>query len=215
MMPARVIAAAAALVCVLPTGCSAKEPNGRPAPGRAVPTDATANRHIDASANPMTTTCEDARVAIEVRRFIGWRGLPATCSPTDLFGGLDEQHWGTRRLGKVSARQRLLELPGYQRPLLSVRDDVVVLFDGAYPDLEGGWDALRADLGEPDTRLDYRDGTITIAASEWVYATRGITVFVSSDVSRVYHVAVFTPTTLDVYLERLRPNYAETRLPRR
>lgn len=214
--PRTLVAPAAALAVSFAMGCSASEPNGRPASAHAASGDATVGRDIDAKATTMTTsTCEDARRAIEARRFIGWRGLPEACSPADLFGIPTDEHWGTRRLGKVSARQRLLDVTGYHRPLLSVREDVVVLFDGAYPELDGGWDALRADLGDPEAKLDYRDGTITIAASEWVYPARGIAVFVSSDASRVYHVAVFAPTTLDAYQERLRPNYAETRLPRR
>jgi hypothetical protein len=204
--------------------CSANESNGGAmrAPGRAdsaaaaVTLDASPARRPDAGARTMTeTTCEDARRAIEARKFVGWRGLPAGCSPADLFGIAADDEWGTRRLGGQSAQQRLLDVAGYHRPLLTVRDGVVVLFDGAYPELDGGWEALHADLGDPVSRLDYQDGTIVVAAGEWVYPDRGIAVYLSSDASKVYHVAVFAPTTLETYQDRLRPAYGTKRVPRR
>lgn len=58
-------------------------------------------------------TCAEARTAIETRRFVG----------------------PERTLGGVPTRWRILETPGYYRPIVSVRDGVVVLFDGMNPEL--------------------------------------------------------------------------------
>lgn len=207
------------------SACSAGESNGGATSTRALHvdsggaklgSDSSPPRAIDAGVTTMTKmTCDEARRAIEARQYVGWRGLPDACSAADLFGIPADDEWGTRRLGSESARQRLLDIEGYHRPLLSVRNDAVVLFDGAYPKLEGGWDALRADLGDPVERLDYQDGTIVVTGGERVYPDRGIAVFVSSDASEIYHVAVFAPTTIDVYKDRLRPSYAEKRVPHR
>lgn len=52
--------------------------------------------------------------------------------------------WGQRRLGAslATARSRLLDLGGYYRPMASVRDGVVILFDAMNPVLDAGWPAL-------------------------------------------------------------------------
>jgi hypothetical protein len=163
----------------------------------------------------MTMTCDDAKQAIEARRFVGWTGLPATCTAQEMFGILPDAEYGHRRLGTATAGMRLLDLPGYYRPLVSVRDGVVVLFDGTNPELEGGWAALSADLGEPEAKEDFTHGTIERPGGEWIYAARGITVFVRSDTTVAVHVAVYAPTTVSDYLARLRPHLGKTPLPRR
>jgi len=70
--------------------------------------------------------------------------------------------FGFRKLGTREARQHLLELPGYYRPLVTVRDDVVVLFDGTNPALDPGLPALLQDLGEPAAKEDFDHGTYKI-----------------------------------------------------
>ena len=71
-----------------------------------------------------------------------------------------------------------------------------------------------ADLGEPDERHDYTFGTLAVDDGEWVYAARGITVFVNTDPDRVLHVALYAPTTATDYAERLRPHLAKRLRPR-
>jgi len=151
-------------------------------------------------------TCEDARRAIEARQFAGWRGLPVGCTAAELFGIPPDAEFGYRKLGTREARQHLLELPGYYRPLVTVRDSVVVLFDGTNPALDTGLPALLMDLGEPAAKEDFDHGTYKIPAGEWIYPDRGITVFVQTDGSAIMHVAVYAPTTLATYLDELRPD---------
>lgn len=173
--------------------------------------DAAADAASAGGDSTMTTTCETARHAIAQRRFLGWRGLPAGCDPTALVGvGFDET-WGLRKLGDKfqPARMRLLEWPGYYRPLVSVRDGVVVMIDGTNPELDGGWAALAADLGAPEATRDFVHGTTPMAGGEHIYASRGITVFVNPDNQFVVHVAVYPATTVADYLERLRPSLSK------
>jgi hypothetical protein len=164
------------------------------------------------------TDAAEIRTAIERRAFAGWRGLAQALAPRDLFPELEVvEHWGRRSLGDefAPADFTVLELPGYYRPTISVRDDVVLLFDGMNPELEDGLGPLSAELGEPAALLDYGHGTLPVKAGEWPYPERGITLFVNTTADRVLHIALYAPTTLDVYLRRLRPHLSKKRRPLR
>lgn len=158
-------------------------------------------------------TCESARRAIEARQFVGWRGLPVGCRAEELTGVPFDDAWGMRRLGDQlePARMRLLEVGGYYRPLATVRDGAVVMFDGTNPVLDGGLAALDADLGAPEASRDFVYGTTPMAGGERIYATRGITLFVNPENQFVVHVAVYAPTTVADYLARLRPSLTKSR----
>lgn len=161
----------------------------------------------------MSTGCEDARRAIEEIRFVGWRGLPAGCAPEALVGLALDERWGRRTLGseELPARMHLLELAGYYRPLVSVREGSVVLFDGRNPALVDGWPALEADLGAPERTQDFVHGTVPMRAGERIHATRGITIYLNPENQMVVHLAVYVPTTADDYLSRLRPELEKQR----
>lgn len=169
----------------------------------------------DAAMTP--STCDTARRAIEARRFIGWQGLPPACTPDQLVGVAFDETWGLRKLGDrfEPTRMRLLELAGYYRPLVNVRDGAVVMVDGYNPELDGGWPALASDLGTPEASRDFVHGTTPMAAGEHIHAARGITVWVNPDNQFVVHVAVYAPTTVDDYLARLRPSLSKQPTPRR
>ncbi|MBL8622200.1 MAG: hypothetical protein JNK64_12880 [Myxococcales bacterium] len=192
----------------LAAACAPSEHHGKGATA-APRADAAADAAAAGGDSTMTTTtCESARQAVASRRFIGWRGLPAGCDPSALVGVGFDDTWGMRKLGDrfQPARMRLLEWPGYYRPLVSVRDGAVVMIDGTNPELDGGWAALAADLGAPEATRDFVHGTTPMGGGERVYASRGITVFVNPDNDFVVHVAVYPPTTVADYLERLRPS---------
>jgi len=151
-------------------------------------------------------TCEEAKQAIEARRFVGWRGLPAGCKPDVMFGEkFDEKEWPMRRLGKKSTHWLQVDVPGYYSPTVSVRANVVVLFDGMNPELDGGWAPLAADLGQPEAKLDWYRDTLLMKGGEWVYPARGITIFGRAAGDAALHVAVYAPTTLAEYEKSLRP----------
>ena len=155
-------------------------------------------------------TCDDAKAAIEARRFVGWTGLPEGCSPDTLFGvEFDANEWGERILGKVATRWWELEIRGYYQPVVSVRDGVVVLFDGMNPELDSGWAPLAQDLGEPETKLEWLDSGVATPGGEWVYPARGITVFLDTETNTPRHLAVYPPTTLTEYRDTLRPRFGK------
>lgn len=155
-----------------------------------------------------STPCDAAKQQIERRHFIGWRGLPASCTSDALFGVVFDETWGAGKLGAdfEPVRQRVLELAGYYRPMAYVRDGHVVAFDGMNPELDADWSALSKDLGEPDVKLDWVHGTTPMPAGERVYAQKGITVFLNPSNDFVVYVMVYAPTTVEQYTKLLRPS---------
>ena len=158
--------------------------------------------------------CTKARLAIKQRNFIGWQGLPAICHAIDLFPGLptDLKDMPVRHLGE-SFRPTifvLLSLEGYYRPMASFDGDQLVLFDGMGPELADGFAPLKADVGEPAAKFNWFFGTVKIQAGEWAYPERGITVFLNTTADTVLHIALYQPTTLNSYVETLRPPLRKT-----
>jgi hypothetical protein len=100
----------------------------------------------------------------------------------------------------------VVELPGYDRPHVNLRDGALVLFD-ARPELDAA--ALLADLGEPEAKLDAYFGTLKRPEGEWVWASRGIAIWKSGD--SVFHLALFTPTSVENYKATLSPDLRKRR----
>jgi hypothetical protein len=131
-----------------------------------------------------------------------------------MFGEpFDADEWPTRLLGKRDTPWLLVDVPGYYRPTVSVRDGVVVMFDGMNPELDGGWEPLAADLGEPEAKLDWMRDTLPMKGGEWVYPARGITIFGRAAGNAALHVAVYPPTTLAEYEASLRLDLGTTLRP--
>ncbi len=163
----------------------------------------------------MHWACEDARLTIERRHFVGWRGLPPDCTPEALFGVALDDGWGEQQLGAdfEPARTRLLEIDGYYRPMAYVRDGRVAMFAGMNPELETSWKELSDDLGPPEAVLNWTHATTEMEGGERVYARRGITVFINPHNDFVVHLSLYLPTSADVYVRRLRKNYGKRPLP--
>ena len=166
----------------------------------------------------MTGECADARDRITRVELVRWPGLPSGCRPSELFPELsdDTSQWAVRPLGGEYERAAfaVVDLPGYYRPTVSVRDGAVVMFDGMNPRLAGGLEPLVSDLGDPEARLDYRHGTLSVERGEWVYPSRGATLFVNTTADAALHVALFRPMTCEQYLRLLRPHLGKTLRPR-
>ena len=159
-------------------------------------------------------TCASARAAIETRELKGWTGLPAGCSSDELFGvPFDEASWGLLPLGEAHqpSRTRLLELGGYYRPIARVRDAKVVMFDAMNPSLSMDWAALAPTLGAADAIEDFTFSGVVMPRGEHIYASRGITVFVNPENQRIVYVALYAPTSVDVYRRSLRPDLDKQR----
>jgi hypothetical protein len=174
--------------------------------------DDTVTDHTIPSPHP----CAAARAAIEQRDFSGWRGLP-DCSPATLFDQrIDDLADRPRR--SLGRRHRsvpfvLLDLAGYYRPMASVANGKMVLFDGMNPELGDKLAPLLTELGAPDASLDWDYGTLSIPDRELVFAKRGITIFLNTNRDRALHIALYAATTVESYLESLRPTLLKKRRP--
>jgi len=100
----------------------------------------------------------------------------------------------------------LLEISGYDRAMVYVRNGAVALFDGMNPSLDGGWQALSDDLGAPEATLDWIHASTTMSGGERVYSSRGITILFNPDNDFVVHVSLYVPVNVDEYIERLQLN---------
>ena len=159
-------------------------------------------------------TIKDAIVKVD---FVGWQGLPDSCSPSDILDSFptDLSEKPTRLLGASfnPAVTVLLNLDGYYRPTVSIRNNTIILFDGMNPKLLDGFTPLRENLKEPDVRLNWFYGTLEIPNGEWVYPKRGITIFLNTSFDKVLHIALYKSTNLADYLSNLRPNLRKRPLP--
>lgn len=106
-------------------------------------------------------------------------------------------------------------IEGYDKPVRIWLDgDQVLLIDAEYPELAtGGVPALIEAIGPPQAKLDAFLGTFMIPESEWVYAERGLTLYINPENNIPLRLAVYPPTTLDGYRERLRMDLQMRRLP--
>jgi hypothetical protein len=179
------------------------------------------NIYPDRSRNRKMTqqNCQQIRQAIETRNFLGWQGLSPECTDRELFPNIssDLTDRPVRMLGNdfSPAVFVITELTGYYRPMVSFRDRQSILFDGMNPELAGGFAPLHQDLGEPADRLDWYYGTLPISGGEWVYPSRGITVFLNTTADKALHIALYRSTTLSEYQSKLRPHLQKKQRPLR
>lgn len=150
--------------------------------------------------------CTQLRDALAERRFADFRGLNAQCAPAALFPGWsdDPERFRVRPLGRnqVKVRTTPIELAGYLRPEVSVRDGSLVLFDAKGPELDSA--ALLSALGEPELKLDAHFGTLPLPQGEYVYPSRGLALWVSH--GKIVHLAAFVPTSAEDYRATLSPD---------
>ncbi len=155
--------------------------------------------------------CARAARCLAAGDLAGWRGLPPACRPEELAAAVGPllEGEGRGRLGRGEALFRATaDAGGLRRLRLWLEEDGSV----ALVDAEVGGTPPPSGLDEPEARLDYRWRTLAVEAGEWVWPERGLALFLS-DGGDVVHAAGFVATTLEDYLERLRPHLGERRLP--
>lgn len=147
-----------------------------------------------------------------------WAGLVqgTTLEHARRLFAIDEEWRGAGRLGSSGKKTEWysIEAEGFPDGLrLWFRGNDLLLADARRPALPGGVDGLLASLGSPEARLDSYLGTLEIEESEWVYADRGLTIFVNPSNRRLLRIAVYRPASLAEYREALRLNLKRVRLP--
>lgn len=154
------------------------------------------------------------------RDFHDWRGLAPDTSLSDAVAVFeDDDDWrGAGKLGseRRASRWASVAVEGYEKGVrVWLDEDLVILIDGESPTLATPLPVLLQDIGQPEAKLDSYLGTLLIPESEWVYAGRGLTLYVNPENGILLRVAVFVPTTLDDYRQRLQLDLQTRRLPLR
>lgn len=165
------------------------------------------------------TTCNRALEQIKNRDFIAWKGLPSACD-WSLFAGELPKEWelvAERFLGSNFVRGKVLkvEAEGYLQASMAFLDEKAILFEAKGPELATSLETLLHDLGAPADKLDWQFGFLSCPKSEYIYPERGITLFMNTDLTKVYHIALYASTSLENYLENIRPKFGKKRLPKR
>lgn len=154
--------------------------------------------------------CMRAWRQIDERNLRQWRGLPSNCSYSSFdqkFQRVSDQY-GIGKLGvKVrDYRYRVYQHEGYPGDLKAwYHDDRLVLIEGWYPVLDADVPSLLDEFGEADLYLDYRLDLMPLAQGAWVYAGRGLTLFMDLDGQAVMGVALYRPGTAEDYEYKLHP----------
>jgi len=163
-------------------------------------------------------SCTSALQNFASRDFTGWTGLPESCSLTEVTQKfrLMSEGYGLARLGRTKQEFRMLVLEGYEHAVRVWSDGPRVLtLDVEYPNLASGLADLLNHLREPNAKLDYDWHTVRIEKGEWVYLDRGLTLFLESDQSTIFHLAAFPRTTMQGYQDNFQLHLGERRLPKR
>lgn len=153
-------------------------------------------------------SCTEALARIAALDLTRWDGLPG-CSLGDVAAVWRADETGPRetRLGAEAATVQRFDAGDRWLRVWS-RDGAVVLID-----VDGPLDADVGALGEPDGRLSAHVGFAVYPEGELVFARRGLSLALAES-GLVQYVAVFAPTTLDGYTERLRIDRTQRPFPR-
>ena len=148
----------------------------------------------------------DSECSVALRTFLDgrwrdWTGLPHGCQhealTAELRGGEAE---GQGRLSGRPARFRAYTTPTDNRTIwawFDDRNDVFLLTETLTGSAEGV-EALLRDLGEPERKLDQMVGRHA-DAHQWIYASRGLTLYVREHNWTIASVAGYAPSSASYY----------------
>ncbi len=149
--------------------------------------------------------------------FSDWHGLPE-CRLGDLEAVLTvDRSWLGK--GKLGSEQRaadyvMANAGGCEEQVrIWLKGDRVLMIDADFSAEQPPVKTKLPILGEPETRLDNYLGVIFIERSEWVYAGRGLTLFINPEDGTLLRLAIYPPTTADEYVRGLRLDYCPRPLP--
>jgi hypothetical protein len=135
--------------------------------------------------------------------------LPAGCTLAEAVAALEPLARARDASGSLGSERVQVKWRAIDRGVAGER--LLVWHDGTHvlavelegPHVAGGWDALRAALGEPDAKLAYWNGVVEDAQGQWLYPARGLALYTKLAATELGRVIAFPPTTLDHYRNRL------------
>ena len=146
--------------------------------------------------NPCATALRD----LAGGRLATWKGLPAGCTDQEIAavfaGGGDPA--GDGRLSNRPSKFRTYAPgdPNVEPPIKAWFDsaDTATLITWHEPVLPGGTSTLLEALGAPEQKLEPGSG-YPASSHQWIYASRGLTLWVFEPRSEITRIAVYRPTT--------------------
>jgi hypothetical protein len=157
--------------------------------------------------HPGSSDCKAALDAFAAGDFRHWQGLPAGCELSAIADKdtLRRQAEGTGLLGQGRASFRMITMEHYAEAVRVWHvDDKILLMDVRYPVISPDLKDLLAALGKPETLLDSHFSNIVLEKSEWVYASKGLSLFINPDNFLLLRLAVYHPTSVDDYHQKFR-----------
>lgn len=201
MMRTTIAATALSLCC---TGSSAPVDKSNPRP---TATDDDAAR-VTLQDRPAMSNCAPTLEGLLRKELATLPGLPADCTLDALAARIEidgEDRRGVLGQAVNPSVYRGARAAGYDDTVKVWHEGGVVLklvFD--LPKLADP-PALLAALGAPDAKLDFFPSTVPKLREKgaWVYASRGLTLFLSGDGKNVVRFEVYPPTTAEAYQREL------------
>lgn len=167
------------------------------------------------------TNIQEALQALAARDFRDWHGLAPETSLADVAAVCDadttwratawlgDEHqpaeWLSGTCREYEMGIRIWVAPGGHR---------VLLMDTESPVLRTELPVLLQTLGTPAAKLESYLGTFCLEESEWVFASRGLTLYVNPETLQLLRLAVYPATSLEDYRRNLRLDLQMQRLPR-
>ncbi|RXT36536.1 hypothetical protein [Bradyrhizobium betae] len=149
------------------------------------------------------------------------RAFAGLASPTSLDDvgavfDLDRSWHGQGFLGSAGRRTDWFSAAakGFARGIrVWGEDEAVVLVEATDVSLPEPLTSLLNTLGEPEAKLDSFLGTFEIKGSEYVYARRGLVLYVNPATAKLLRIAGFAPASLYDYQRNLRLDLEVKLLP--
>ena len=118
---------------------------------------------------------------------------------------MGRQAEGTGMLGQGRASYRMIAVDHYSEPIrVWHRDGNILLMDVRYPVISPDLRDLLETFGKPEAMLDSHFSSIVIEKSEWVYASKGLSLFINPDNFILLRLAAYPPASLEHYHQELR-----------
>jgi hypothetical protein len=136
-----------------------------------------------------------------------WQGLPSGCQLAAIADGdtLQHQGQGTGLLGQGRASYRMIAVEHYTEPVRVWHvDGNILLMDVRFPVISPDLRDLLESLGKPEALLDSHFSSIVIENSEWVYASKGLSLYINPDNFLLLRLAVYHRSSVEDYHQKLR-----------
>jgi len=151
--------------------------------------------------------------------FAELHGLPVPTKVSDVLQVFpsESEFTGTGTLGSEYDEHRYVYviIDGFDKPgRLWLQGEDVILIDVECPASPLAVEDLTGAIGEPDLKQDSFLGTLLLENSEWIYARRGLILFINPANKVLLRIAVFAVSTSDHYLKHLRLHLRMRRAPR-